>query len=257
MDHLINKISTVSISLKSKEIIDYLNQWNIDKMHLLKLIIESKIGFDQLSSDPENASYFYEIEESSIYSTNSYSELIMVISTLGDTTKSNFQNNNLLNKFYLFHKMLYRTANLVSNLLANHSEAQIKLESSTIEQGNSIVNPLFSNQTVPNSNSILNPLNNNSQSAAGNYSNPMENFSFSNPVNKNPQKVSAYYSEPKELQINEPTLKEASKLFLIKEELGISKKETDHQIASIEIPKVNVDEEDVSLGAFLKSLSGF
>ena len=259
MDQLINKISTVSITLKSKEILDYLNQWNIDKMHLLKLVIESKIGFDQLSASPENASYFLEIEESSIYSTNNYSELIMVISTMGDLTKNNLQNNNLLNKFYLFHKMLYRTANLVSNLLSSHSEPQARVESSQGGQENSIVNPLFSNnQPVANPNSIPNPLNINSQPAAANYANPMGNFSYINPLVNNSKQDSGYFSEQREVKNTEPTLKETSKLFAVKEVMAVSNAEVDiQQQSSPQVSESTSTEDDVTLGAFLKSLSGF
>jgi hypothetical protein len=120
----IKRINFISSNLKSKEIIDYLNQWQIDKVHLLKLIVESKIGFDQAIADKRNESFFKELEESKVYSLNYYSDLIMFISNIGDTSRSTLQSNNTLHNFYLFHKILSKTCNLILNLLEDKVEVE-------------------------------------------------------------------------------------------------------------------------------------
>ena len=117
MDNLVNRANFISDSLNSKGITDYLGQWHIDKMVLLKMVIESKIGYDRLCMDPENKNFFNEIDESIVYSTELYSELVLLITAQGDP-KTNFENSQVLNLFYLFHKMIFRTASLISNLIS-------------------------------------------------------------------------------------------------------------------------------------------
>lgn len=126
MLNLKNRCKLISEALNSNAVVDYLGQGQIDKMTLLKMVIESKIGFDTLSSDPENARYFNEIEESIVYSTEHYSALVLLITASGDP-KQNFQNSHVLNQFYLFHKMIMRTTNLITNLMSKMDV----LESST------------------------------------------------------------------------------------------------------------------------------
>jgi len=124
----IKRVKSIGSSLKSAEIIDYLNQWQIDKVHLLKLIVESKIGFDQAVADKRNESFFKELEESKVYSLNYYSDLIMFISNIGDTSRNTLQSNNTLHNFYLFHKILAKTCKLILNLLQDTVEAEQDVE---------------------------------------------------------------------------------------------------------------------------------
>ncbi len=117
MHNLRNRWDVICESLNSRAILDYLDHFQIDKMTFLRMIIESKIGFDTLSQDPENKKYFNEIEESVVYSTEHFTSLVLLISAPGDP-KVNFQNSDVLNMFCLFHKMIVRTSNLVSNLIS-------------------------------------------------------------------------------------------------------------------------------------------
>jgi hypothetical protein len=130
----IKRVRFISSNLKSKEIIDYLNQWQIDKVHLLKLIVESKIGFDQAIADKKNESFFKELEESKVYSLNYYSDLIMFISNIGDTSRSTLQSNNTLHNFYLFHKILSKTCSLILNLLEEKVEVEEEQPTPVVEQ---------------------------------------------------------------------------------------------------------------------------
>jgi hypothetical protein len=125
---IVKRINGIISTLKSNEIIDYLNQWQIDKVHLLKLIVESKIGFDQAMADKKNEQIFKEFEESKVYSLNYYSDLIMFISNISDTNRSTLQSNNTLHNFYLFHKILSKTCTIILNLLSDDVIVEQEIE---------------------------------------------------------------------------------------------------------------------------------
>ncbi|GAC1598586.1 MAG: hypothetical protein NVS3B19_20730 [Ginsengibacter sp.] len=137
---LIKRISLIFENLRCKEIIDFLNQWNIDKLKLLTLVIESKIGYDRLISDMECKKFIDDIEEHTVYTTAEYSELIMFISTMGDVNTKFNNGAAILNKFQVFHKMLYKTGTLVMKLLTDKPVEAIPVVNANT---NSIVNPLF------------------------------------------------------------------------------------------------------------------
>lgn len=141
-NNLVNRINLIFTSLKSKEIIDFLNQWNLDKLKLLTLVIESKIGYDRLISDNECKKFIDDIEEHVVYTTSEYSELIMFISTMGDVNNKFNNGAAILNKFQVFHKMLYKTGTLVLKLLNDKP-----VEAIPVVDRNSIVNPLFAQQS--------------------------------------------------------------------------------------------------------------
>ena len=137
-NNLVNRINLIFTSLKSKEIIDFLNQWNIDKLKLLSLVIESKIGYDRMISDDECKKFIDDIEEHVVYTTSEYGELIMFISSMGDSNAKVNNGAEILSKFQVFHKMLYKTGTLVIKLL-NNKPAEII----PVVEKNSISNPLF------------------------------------------------------------------------------------------------------------------
>lgn len=136
---LANRINSIFTSLKCKEIIDFLNQWNIDKLKLLTLVIESKIGYDRMISDNECRQFIEDIEEHVIYTTSEYSELIMFISTMGDVNSKFHSNASVLNKFQIFHKMLFKTGSLVLKLLTDRPVSSI----TAVKDQISVANPLF------------------------------------------------------------------------------------------------------------------
>lgn len=104
-----------------------MNQWQVDKVHLLKLIVESKIGFDRAIMDKTNEKIFTEFEEAKVYSLSYYSDLIMFISTMADTSKSTLQSNHTLQNFYLFHKILFKTCTITLNFLDVRNSVEQKV----------------------------------------------------------------------------------------------------------------------------------
>lgn len=141
---LIERIQVIFQSLKSHEIIDLLNQWNIDKLKLLSITIESKLGYDQLIGDVECKKFIDDIEESSVYSVAEYTQLIMFISTMGELN-SRFNNDSaILNKYLVFHKMLYKTGSLVLKLLSDVTPVSNK--QNTFIATNPIVSNPIANQ---------------------------------------------------------------------------------------------------------------
>lgn len=142
-NNLVNRINLIFTSLKCQEVIDFLNQWNIDKLKLLTLVIESKIGYDRLISDMECKKFIDDIEEHTVYTTAEYSELIMFISTMGDVNTKFNNGAAILNKFQVFHKMLFKTGTLVMKLLTDKPVEAIPVVNPT-----SIVNPLFNPSEV-------------------------------------------------------------------------------------------------------------
>jgi|GEM_PF-3395424 len=128
MGQTVNKIKQLISDLKSQEIMDYMNQWQVDKIHLLKLIVESKIGFDQAMMDKTNEQIFADLEEAKVYSLSYYSDLIMFVSTMADTNKSTLQSNYTLQNFYLFHKILFKTCTIALSFLEESTCIEQKVE---------------------------------------------------------------------------------------------------------------------------------
>ncbi|GAC1380834.1 MAG: hypothetical protein NVSMB45_04650 [Ginsengibacter sp.] len=144
---LIKRISLIFENLRCKEIIDFLNQWNIDKVKLLSLVIESKLGFDRIILNEDCKNFIEDIEESSIYSVTEYSQLIMFISTMGELNSRFNNDSGVLNRFQTFHKMLFKTGSLVLKLLHENNEIMEHLNPQT--QPGMVGNPLRNNMTPP------------------------------------------------------------------------------------------------------------
>lgn len=83
-----NNLTAVVDALKSKEIIDYLGQAVIEKEVLLRLLIESKAGYDQALTDPLKQKVFNQFETSSLYSTQNFSNLFSFVTTVPNNNKS-------------------------------------------------------------------------------------------------------------------------------------------------------------------------
>lgn len=108
--------------LKSEEIVKYLDG-AVNKNELLKLLVESKSGFDQASTDRQKAKILTEFKASEEYSTQKFSSIVTHVSTRPDNNnRLQFLNDNNLNNFYAFHKMLMSTFRLVDNLLFENKE---------------------------------------------------------------------------------------------------------------------------------------
>lgn len=117
-----NNLNEIVKRLKSREIVAFLEKATVDKNHLLRLVVDSKGGYDQAMSVPEKEKVFEQFDTSQMYDTTYFSQLISVISTTGNNSRSNFVSNNLINNFFSFHKSLISTFNLIDNLLISSRE---------------------------------------------------------------------------------------------------------------------------------------
>lgn len=117
-----NNLNEIIKRLKSREIVEFLSSNQIDKGNLLKLIVDSKGGYDQATTDSEKEKVFEQFEAQKMYETNYFSHLISIVSTASNNNRSTFISNNTLNDFYSFHKSLISTFNLIDNLLMSTKE---------------------------------------------------------------------------------------------------------------------------------------
>jgi hypothetical protein len=117
-----NNLNEIIKRLQSREIVQFLKNNAIEKTNLLKLVVDSKGGYDQAMSDPEKEKVFEQFDTSKMYETTYFSNLISVISTASNNNRSTFISNNAINDFYSFHKSLISTFNLIDNLLMSSKE---------------------------------------------------------------------------------------------------------------------------------------
>jgi hypothetical protein len=112
---ILDKINDLVTTLKSREVVEYFNQWQVEKLELLRIIVESKVGYDVYAADQERLEILKSIDDPSVYSVYKYSELIMFVSNNTDMTI--LQSSQIVTSFYLFHKSLYRTASFLDKLV--------------------------------------------------------------------------------------------------------------------------------------------
>ena len=117
-----NNLNEIIKRLMSREIVNFLGEGQIEKGNLLKLIVDSKGGYDQATTDAEKEKVFEQFEAQKMYETNYFSRLISVVSIASNKNRSTFISNNSLNDFYSFHKSLISTFNLIDNLLMSTKE---------------------------------------------------------------------------------------------------------------------------------------
>lgn len=117
-----NNLNEIIKRLQSREIVKFISNTNIDKINLLKLVVDSKGGYDQAMTDPEKEKVFLQFDAIKMYETNYFSNLISMISTASNNNRSTFVSNTILNDFYSFHKSLISTFNLIDNLLMSTKE---------------------------------------------------------------------------------------------------------------------------------------
>jgi hypothetical protein len=109
------RIGGMKSALKSKEIINYLNRPEIDKPRLLKLVMESKTGFDQAVLDTETKEFFNGIEEAEIY-TADYPNLLLSVCSMSESGNSDIRNNMFISSLMLFHKIFNGVLSFISML---------------------------------------------------------------------------------------------------------------------------------------------
>lgn len=112
-----NNLNAVIESLKSKDVINSLNEGQIDKNSFLKLLIESKAGYDQAQTDTQKQKVFNQFDTSSVYSTENFSNLFSFVSRTQNNERPTYLANNTISNFYSYHKTLLATSNLINNLL--------------------------------------------------------------------------------------------------------------------------------------------
>lgn len=123
-----NNLNAVIQSLRSNEIIQLLNQGSIEKASLLKLLIDSKAGYDQNSTDFQRKKVFDQFDANSIYSSDNYTGLLSFISNVSQPGGSShparptYFTNNRIADFYSFHKTLTSTYNIISHLLFDSTD---------------------------------------------------------------------------------------------------------------------------------------
>lgn len=117
-----NSLNQLIIGLKSQEIVTFLNQTKINKNELLRLVVESKAGFDQALTDKDKARVIAEFEADKIYNTNIYSTILAHISNAPNDSRPVFFSNNQLNDLYSFQKTLISTFRLIDKLLLSNRD---------------------------------------------------------------------------------------------------------------------------------------
>ena len=117
-----NSLNQLIIGLKSKEIVTFLNQTKINKNELLRLVVESKAGFDQAIIDKDKAKVIAEFEADKIYNTNIFSTILAHISNASNDNRPTFFNSNQLNDLYSFQKTLISTFQLIDKLLISNRD---------------------------------------------------------------------------------------------------------------------------------------
>jgi hypothetical protein len=146
-NNIISSLENTLSELKSREILQCLNNWQIEKIELVKLIIQSKSAYDQAIICHEKKKFFNGMEDS-VYSLNNYSRLIMSVLEAESISK-NFGQNILLGDFYFFHKTLVKTANIVSSFLGAESTEEVSYVEEELVEEKVIDAKSFEKQFIP------------------------------------------------------------------------------------------------------------
>ncbi|MBU2494673.1 MAG: hypothetical protein KJ571_18785 [Bacteroidetes bacterium] len=118
---------------KSKLITEFFNnnkqEPNTYRAALLKLIIDSKAGYDQAIIDEKQSRILNLFSANDLYKTDYYSSIIQFISTNNyDLPVSYLQNSKQINSFYTYHNTLITSYNLINDLLFQDDKLQESLE---------------------------------------------------------------------------------------------------------------------------------
>ena len=109
------KIGDLGSALKSKAILSYLNRPDFDKLQLLKLVLQSKTGFEQAMLDAEMKQFLDGLEETQLYTVN-YETLLITISTMSESGEADIKNNIFLSSLNLFHKVSTQLTSVMNML---------------------------------------------------------------------------------------------------------------------------------------------
>jgi hypothetical protein len=115
-DLIIRRISDLTSDLKSFEILDVLRSpFNINKLDLLSLVLQSKTAFDQAMTDDDLKQFLKEIEQEAEIYGHTYLDLLLVICSAPDNGRLDIA-NIFLQRLSLFHKVISCSMKLVNAL---------------------------------------------------------------------------------------------------------------------------------------------
>jgi hypothetical protein len=120
---MIEPLTVILRELKTEGITQQLNQWQFDKVAFLKVLVESKQGYDKLVKEPLYKELMDEFPEMSLYDSNVFSNLVMMVSSAVDINRSTITANDLLYRVYTLHNMLFKIHRLC-NMLENCTDQQ-------------------------------------------------------------------------------------------------------------------------------------
>ena len=153
-----NNLNEIVNNLKSKEIIDYFNNPNLQKNQVLQLIIESKGGFDKAISDKDKEKVFKVFETDKMYELNYFSSIISFVSqinvnnpTNGTTSRTNFFSNDAFSTFISFHRSLLSTFRLIDTLLIENRElfnSSNSFDALLAEQNGNLIFQIIDNENL-------------------------------------------------------------------------------------------------------------
>ena len=119
-----NNLKELIDSLNSREITSFVENTgaNINSTHVLRLLLNSKAGFDRALFYPEKQVIMKEFRAVEFYETNYFSDVVTFLSPARNMLANDFLANSVFNRFYLFHKSLLFSFQLIDNLLLPHRE---------------------------------------------------------------------------------------------------------------------------------------
>ncbi|MBK5203140.1 MAG: hypothetical protein JJE45_05415 [Prolixibacteraceae bacterium] len=117
-----NNLNQLVDDLKSKEIVEFLDKQEVNKNELLRLIVESKSGYDKSITNKEKSKVIFEFNADKMYETKLFSSILSHISNATNKNRTAFLNFIQLNDFYSFQKTLIYTFELIDKLLIKNRE---------------------------------------------------------------------------------------------------------------------------------------
>ena len=113
-----NNLAIIINSLNSREILKIFDTSSeIGKGDLIRLMIDSKRGYDSNVINEEMKQIFEQFNTKPIYETDYFSQMINFIPTAANQKKNTYLIFDPITRFYNFHKSLISTFNLIDNLL--------------------------------------------------------------------------------------------------------------------------------------------
>lgn len=118
-----NYLKHITESLKSQNVVDLLGENQaISASNLIKLIIESKSGYDNALSDSEKNEILSILQASQLYSSDNITNIVSFASPQGNKATTSFLLNEKVLRFLIFHKTILNSFNLIDTLLLSSRE---------------------------------------------------------------------------------------------------------------------------------------